>query len=154
MSTTLEAASPSANTSGAKSVTAYLNFDGRCEEALEFYKTAVGATVTSVMRFSQSPGGPPGAPTPPPDKIMHSSFEVGETTVMATDAECAGKEEFHGTSLALTATDDDAAQRMFNALSADGKIEMPMSETFFASRFGMCYDKFGVRWMIISGARE
>lgn len=131
-------------------VNPYLNFNGRAEEALEFYSQAVGAKIGMVMRFAQLP---PGVPTmgslPPPEKIMHASFRVGDTVVFASDGECSARGEFKGVTLSLSVETDADGERLFDALAEGGKITMPMSETFFASRFGMLADKFGVPWMVI-----
>jgi len=128
----------------------YLFFGGRCEEALEFYKTALHAKVGAVMRFNESPDPtPPGMLAPGFEtKIMHCSFQVGGTTVMASDG-CDAKCSFVGFKLALTVPTEADADRVFNALAADGKIEMPLVKTFWSPRFGMVADKFGVEWMVM-----
>ncbi len=134
----------------------YLSFEGRCEEALEFYKKAVGAQVDVMMRFKEAPadGGMCGdgcaGPMPPADKIMHSSFKVGGSVIMATDGMTSGKMDFKGISLALTTKDDAEARRMFDALSDGGAVMQPLMKTFFASSFGMVADKFGVCWMVVT----
>lgn len=130
-------------------VNPYLNFSGRTEEALDFYKKAVGAKVGMLMRFKDAPPGQGMGSASPPDKIMHASFKVGDTVVMASDAECSGKAEFKGITLSLSARTTGQGEKLFDALSAGGKVMMPMSETFFAKRFGMLADKFGVSWMVI-----
>jgi PhnB protein len=128
----------------------YLNFDGRCEEALEFYSGALGAEVTMLMRYKDSPE--PAAPgTCPPgsaDKIMHVSFRIGSTTLMASDCHCAGRPNFQGISLALTPPDGARAERAFAALADGGTVQMPLTKTFFSSHFGVVTDRFGVCWMI------
>jgi len=132
----------------------YLFFDGRCEEALEFYKKAVGAEVGMVMRFKESPEQPSGdgcGSGGNADKIMHSAFKIGDTTIMASDGMCTGKPEFKGVSLAITAKDDAEAQRLFKALSEGGTVQQPLIKTFFSSSFGMIADKFGVGWMVTVG---
>ena len=128
----------------------YLFFDGRCEEALEFYKKAVGAKVEMMMRNKESPEPPPPGMKPPPEKIMHASFHIGDTRVLASDGMCGGAPKFQGFSLALDAKDDAEAKRLFNALSDGGKVQMPLTPTFFASSFGMLTDRFGVGWMVIA----
>ena len=128
----------------------YLFFDGRCEEAVEFYRSAIGAEVTMLMRFKDSPEPhepgmvPPGAE----EKVMHVSFRIGETTVLASDGRCAGQASFQGFALSLTVLDDAEAERVFAALADGGQVQMPLTKTFFASRFGMIADRFGVSWMI------
>jgi PhnB protein len=130
----------------------YLFFDGRCDEAIEFYKSNLGATVEMVMRFKDAPDQSRISPSSK-DKVMHASFKIGETTVMASDGNNTGKPEFKGFSLAVTAKDDADAERIFKALGEGGQVRMPMEKTFFASRFGMLADKFGVGWMIMSPAK-
>jgi PhnB protein len=127
----------------------YVFFDGRCEEALEFYRGALGAEVTALMRFKECPE-PGMAPQDSGEKVMHASFRVGETTVLASDGRCTGKPGFEGISLALTVSDDAEAKRMFTALSDGGQVQMPLEKTFFASSFGVVADRFGVSWMIVT----
>jgi PhnB protein len=127
-------------------VETYLFFEGRCEEALEFYRRALGAEVTALMRYRESPD--PG--TIPPgfeDKVMHANFRIGDTTIMASD-DCQGHPTFQGFALTLALTDKAEAQRLFNALSEGGEVKMPLSETFWSPQFGMVADRFGVLWMI------
>jgi PhnB protein len=126
----------------------YLFFDGRCEEALEFYRKALGAEVTMLMRFKESPDpamSPPGAG----EKVMHAAFRIGEATLMASDGRCAGKLKFDGFSLSLTARSEVEADRLFDALADGGEVQMPLAKTFYSPRFGMVADRFGVSWMII-----
>ena len=129
----------------------YLFFYGRCEEALDFYKSALGAKVEVMMRFKDSPEPPqPGMCKPgSEDKIMHASFRVGDTTLMASDGRCEGKPSFQGISLSVTAKDDGEAERFFTALGTGGQEQMPLTKTFFSSRFGIVADRFGVSWMIV-----
>jgi PhnB protein len=132
----------------------YLSFEGRAEEAIEFYKKAVGAKVTMLMRNKESPEAPPPGMLPPNsgDKIMHSSMTIGDSVVMATDGMVSGKPKFDGISLSLTAKDDAEAKKYFNNLADGGEVSMPLNKTFFASSFGMLKDKFGVHWMVIGGS--
>jgi PhnB protein len=129
----------------------YLFFDGRCEEAIEFYRKALGAEVTMLMRFKDSPEPHPPGMCPPgtDDKIMHASLRIGDTTVMASDGQCQGKPSFQGFSLTLNAPDEAEADRLFASLADGGQVQMPLAKTFFSSRFGMVADRFGVSWMII-----
>lgn len=129
----------------------YLFFDGRCEEAAEFYRTTLGAEVAMRMRFKDGPQPhPPGMISPgAEDKIMHMQLRIGDTTVMASDGRCLGKPEFQGFALSLNAADDAEAERLFAALGEGGQVQMPMSKTFFSSRFGMVADQFGVSWMVL-----
>jgi PhnB protein len=125
----------------------YLFFDGKCEEALEFYRRAIGAEVTALLRWKDSPDPQmaiPGAA----DKVMHARIRIGDTMVMASDGRCQGKPEFQGFALSLTAADIAEADRLFAALGEGGEVQMPLSETFFSPRFGMVADRFGVSWMI------
>ena len=127
-----------------------LFFDGRCEEAVEFYRSALGAEVTMLMHFKDSPVPPePGMLAPGhEDKVMHMRFRIGETTVLASDGRCTGQPHFQGFSLSLTAPSDAEVERLFAALADGGQIQMPLTKTFFSSRFGMVADRFGISWMI------
>src|SRR3569623_2827493 len=129
----------------------YLFFNGRSEEAVELFRSALGAVVTMLMRFKDSPAPqPPGAVPPGSEiKVLHVSFRIGDTTVMASDGQCQGQPNFQGSALALTAADGAEAERLFNALAAGGQVQMPLSQTFFSPRFCMVSDRFGVWWMII-----
>ena len=128
----------------------YLFFGGRCEEAIAFYKAALGAVVERVMLFKDSP-----QPTPPgmlapgfENKVMHSSFRIGSTTIMASDG-CAEGSNFAGFSLSLAVPTESEADRAFAALADGGKITMPIGKTFWSPRYGMVTDRFGVAWMVI-----
>jgi PhnB protein len=135
-------------------VQSYLFFDGRCEEAIEFYKKALGAKVEMLMRFKDSPEPaqpgmvPPGAE----NKVMHSSFRIGDTVVMASDGRCLGKPSFQGFSLSITVPNEAEAKRVFAALGDGGQVQMPLAKTFFSPQFGMVADRFGVSWMVIVAA--
>jgi PhnB protein len=130
----------------------YLNFDGRCEEAIEFYRRALGAEVEMLMRFKENPEPPaPGCATPGTEnKVMHASLRIGESTVMMSDGRCAGKTAFQGINLSLTVPSEAEATGFFKALSEGGQVEMPLEKTFFSPAFGMVKDKFGVLWMIMT----
>ncbi len=132
-------------------VQAYLFFDGRCEEAIEFYKTALGAKVEMLMHFKDNPEPPQAGASPPApaDKVMHASLRIGDTAVMASDGRCLGKPAFQGFALTITAQSEAEADRLFAALSEGGQVQMPLTKTFFSPRFGMVADRFGVGWMII-----
>lgn len=125
----------------------YLSFEGRCEEALEFYKKAVGAEVTMLMRFGEAPDRSMMSPGSE-NKVMHAAAKIGDLVVMFSDANNTGKPNFQGISLAITANDDADAKRVFDALAAGGQVRLPLTKTFFASSFGMLADKFGVGWMV------
>jgi PhnB protein len=126
----------------------YLFFDGRCDEALDFYKKAVGATPKMLMRFKDSPDQSMVTPQSK-DKVMHAAVDIGDTTVLMSDGHCAGKMEFKGFSLAYSARNEAEADKVFGALSDGGQVTMPLAKTFFSPRFGMLTDKFGVGWMIL-----
>jgi PhnB protein len=129
-------------------VQSYLVFDGRCDEALDFYKKAIGADVKMLMRWKDSPDKTmcsPGAE----DKVMHAEFQIGETTIMASDGRNTGHPKFDGFALSIAAKDEADADTMFAALVDGGQVTMPMAKTFFSPRFGMLADKFGVQWMIL-----
>jgi PhnB protein len=131
-------------------LTPYLFFNGRCEEAIEFYKTALGAKVEMLMRFKENPEPPRGDCKPPDgDKIMHASITFGGVTIMASDGMNDGKPEFKGCSLSLTVKDEPEAKRTFDALAPGGQVLQPLTKTFFSPSFGMVQDKFGVGWMIM-----
>ena len=127
----------------------YLFFEGRCEEAIEFYRRALGAEVKMLMRFKDNPTPqehalPPGAG----DKIMHASLRIGDTMLLVSDGRCLGRSVFQGFALSLTVANDAEAERAFNSLADGGQVQMPLTKTFFSSRFGMVTDRFGVSWMV------
>ena len=129
-------------------VQAYISFGGRCEEALEFYKKSIGAEVTSLLRWKESPDA---AMNPPPgfeEKIMNAAFRIGETQLMADDGMGAKEAEFKGMTLVIEVADDAEAKRVFMALGEGGNVQMPLMKTFWTSSFGMLTDKFGVPWMV------
>jgi PhnB protein len=128
----------------------YLFFNGGCEKAVEFYRKALGAEVEAMVRFKDSPEPPPPGMIPPgfENKIMHASFRIGQTTVMASDGCSVDKAHFEGFSLSLSVPSEAEAERAFAALADGGQVQMPLTKTFFSSRFGMVTDRFGVSWMI------
>ncbi|WP_250493192.1 VOC family protein [Caballeronia sp. GAWG1-1] len=143
----------------------YLFFEGRCEEAITFYRESLGAQVLMMMRFRDNPdagksgggnqaasgcGMPPGSE----DKVMHVAFTVGQSMLMASDGMCSGKPNFQGVSLSISTEDEQEAEKFFHALSDGGQVQMPLTQTFFAKRFGMVQDKFGVSWMVVGGAEN
>ncbi|HEX9074045.1 MAG TPA: VOC family protein [Pseudolabrys sp.] len=129
-------------------VQSYLFFDGRCEEAIAFYKKALGAEVDMLMRWKDSPDKSM-CSLGNENKVMHASLKIGETRVMVSDGRNTGNPEFKGFALSVNAKDEADADRLFNSLSTDGKVMMPLGKTFFSPRFGMATDKFGVNWMVI-----
>ena len=135
----------------AQQIQPYLFFDGRCEEALEFYKTALGAKVEMMMRFKDNPDPQPGMCAPGSEnKVMHAQFKVGDTRVLASDGRCTGKPNFEGISLSLHAKNEAEAKRLYGALADGGQVQMPLAKTFFSPSFGMLADRFGVNWMVIA----
>lgn len=126
----------------------YLFFGGQCEEALEFYRTALGAEVQMLMRYRESPEPHPSLPSCFGDKVMHASVRIGETTVMASDGMCDGKPNFEGFSLSVVVPDEAEAARVFAALAEGGLVTMPLEKTFWSPKFGMLSDRFGVGWMV------
>ena len=127
----------------------YLFFDGRCEEAITFYREVLGAQLDMLMRFKDSPEPPADACAPgSEDKVMHASFRIGESVLMASDGQAGGQPEFKGFSLSLNLDNDAEARRVFAALSQGGNVIMPLDKTFFAEAFGMVADRFGVSWMV------
>lgn len=129
-------------------VQAYLSFGGRCEEALEFYKKSVGAEVTALMRWKESPDAAMKPPAGFEEKVMHANFRVGETDLMADDGLSEKPAEFKGVTLAIEAADDAEARRVFSALGEGGQVTMPLMKTFWTSSFGMLTDKFNVPWIV------
>ncbi|MCD6075807.1 MAG: 3-demethylubiquinone-9 3-methyltransferase [Rhodospirillales bacterium] len=130
----------------------YLFFNGRCDEAIDFYGRTLGATVTELMRFKESKETMESGYVPADfaDKVMHSSIRIGEQEIMASDGMTKEKQNFQGVSLTISVDNDAEADRVFTALGDGGQVQMPMDKTFFASRFGMVADRFGVSWMVMS----
>jgi PhnB protein len=129
----------------------YLFFNGRCEEALEFYRKALGAKVEMLMRYKEAPESPPPGMLPPgsENKVMHAAVRIGEAVLLASDGHCSGSPSFEGFSLTLNARDEAEAKRFFAALCEGGNVTMPLGKTFFSPAFGMASDRFGVAWMVI-----
>jgi len=126
----------------------YLFFDGKCDEALEFYKKAVGAEPKMLMRFKNAPDQSmitPGAE----EKVMHAQVQIGDTVVLMSDGRCLGKPNFQGFALTISAKTEAEADKLFGALGEGGQVTMPLAKTFFSPRFGMLTDKFGVGWMVL-----
>jgi PhnB protein len=126
----------------------YIYFDGRCDEAIDFYREALGAEVSMLVRFKNAPDPSmirPGTE----EKVMHANLRIGDKTVLVSDGRCTGQPSFQGFSLAITAADETEADRVFTALSKGGTVTMPMAKTFFSPRFGMLTDQFGVGWIVL-----
>ena len=128
-------------------VQSYLYMDGRADEAIEFYKKTLGATVNMRLLFKDNPDHTcaPGSE----NKVMHADISIGETRVLISDGHNKGQPNFQGFGLALTAKTVAEADRIFQGLAAGGNVTMPQTKTFFSPRFGMLADKFGVTWMIL-----
>lgn len=128
----------------------YLFFDGRCEEALMFYREVLGAEITMLMRFGESPDPAPPGTLPPgaQNKIMHAALHVGDSVILASDGHCGGEPSFAGMSLSLTLASQNQAEQVFEALSREGEVTLQLGKTFFSPSFGMLRDRFGVAWMV------
>jgi PhnB protein len=137
-------------------VQSYLSFNGRCEEAIEFYKKALGAELTMLMRWNESPDPPPPGMLASgfEKKVMHSSFRIGDTELMASDGDGKSPMKFDGISLTIGGVDAKEAERRFNALAEGGNVKMPLMKTFWSSAFGAVVDKFGVEWMVSADPEE
>jgi len=131
----------------------YLFFEGRTEEALEFYKSKLGAKIEAVIRYKENPE-PKYNPPNSDNKVMHALFRIGDSKVMASDGNCTGKPSFQGFSLTFNARDEADAKQRFNALAEGGQVNLPLSETFFAKSFGMVADRFGLNWMVMAGPKN
>lgn len=127
----------------------YLFFGGRCEEALAFYSAALGATVSFMSRYSDSPDAiPPGMLAPGfEDKVMHATFHIAGNTLMASDG-CDSNSSFSGFKLSIALPTEAETARAFSALAEGGSVQMPLSKTFWSPCFGMLTDRFGLSWMI------
>jgi PhnB protein len=134
----------------------YLMFEGRCEDAINYYRRTFGAELIALMRYKESPEPhqPGMIPEGSENKVMHSSFRIGDSVIMASDGMCSGKPNFAGISLVLNVATDADAERLFAAVADGGTVQMPIGETFFATRFGMVADRFGVSWMIIGAVKQ
>jgi PhnB protein len=145
-------ATPSNPKESTMQVRAYLSFQGRTEEALNFYVKALDAQITALMRFGDNKEACESGMVPlgSENKVMHSELKIGQSLVMASDAECNGNARFEGISLTLLGKTDAETTRLFNALADGGKVTMPLSPTFFTSQFGTLVDRFGVSWMVLT----
>jgi PhnB protein len=130
----------------------YLNFNGRCDEALEFYRRALGAEVVTLMRFKDSPDPQMRAmaKSGTENKIIHASFRVGDTELMCSDGQCHESKKFDGISLSISVPDVATAEKLFTALADGGQVQMPVTKTFFSPGFGMVTDRFEVSWMLVT----
>ncbi|MCK9988747.1 MAG: PhnB protein [Azoarcus sp.] len=134
----------------------YLFFDGRCDEAIAFYREVLGAEVTMLMRFRESPDPPPPGTLPPgfEEKVMHANLSFGDTQVMVSDGPCTGQPGFQGFALTASLSDVGEVERVFGALAEGGQVQMPLEKTFWSPRFGMLTDRFGVSWMVMAMPEE
>jgi PhnB protein len=129
----------------------YLFFEGRADEAFAFYQRVLGAEVTMLMRYRESPEPPQEqcqGSAYSPDKVMHANVRIGDSTVMASDGLCSGKPSFTGFALSLPLRDEREARRVFTAFAEGGEVRMPLGKTFWSPCFGMVVDRFGVLWMV------
>ncbi|MBB3014792.1 VOC family protein [Cupriavidus taiwanensis] len=136
----------------------YLFFEGRCDEAVEFYKQTLGAKVNARMTFADNPdagkggeGCQPGAGAQ--DKVMHLEFQVGDSIILASDGQCSNQPAFQGFGLAITFPDKAGVEKAFNGLKEGGQVLMPLDKTFFADQFGMVADRFGIMWMLLTAPK-
>jgi PhnB protein len=132
----------------------YLFFNGRAEEALDFYKQALDAKPVMLMRFKENPGGEKVNPPGSSEKVMHMAFNVGDTMVLASDGMKYDGTNFQGFALAITVDSVEKAKKMEAALKQGGSQGMPPGETFFAKYFAMVTDKFGVQWMLLAEPKQ
>jgi PhnB protein len=133
------------------SLNPYVCFEGRSEEAIKFYSEAIGAVPLMVMHFKDAPPEAKAqmcGPAVTENMVMHASLRIGSAVLMLSDGRCTGQLKFDGFSLSLTASNPAEAEQAFKALSAGGKVEMPLAKTFFSPAFGVVADKFGVKWMV------
>jgi len=128
----------------------YVFFEGRCEEALSFYRRAIDAETIQLKRYREAPQRNPDLPPGSDDKIMHAAFRVGDSVVLCSDGMCSGTAQFVGFSLTIEADDPPQAERLFAALADGGRVQQPLIETFFSPRFGMLVDRFGLGWIMVA----
>ena len=128
-----------------------LNFYGRTEEAVQFYCRTIEAEILFLMRFRDRPGASR-MKLGLEEKIFHATFRIGSTVIMASDCGCehsSTEAKFEGFSFALRVETQEKAERFFAALSEGGRIQMPLQETFFATRYGIVIDRFGISWKVM-----
>ena len=130
-------------------ITPYLFFNGRCDEAIEFYKAALDAEIEYIMRFDESPEPLPDGTLPPnfDKKIMHATITVRGVKLMVSDG-CAEELEFLGFRLAISEPTEEQARATFRALAESGTVDIPIGPTFWSPCYGMVTDKFGMPWMV------
>ena len=133
-----------------------LNFYGRTEEALLFYGKTIDAETLFLMRFRDCPDPSPSRPGLE-EKIFHATFRIGSTEIRASDCGCEKpptRTTFAGFSLLLGVEIPQEAEHFFSALSDDGQIQIPLQETFFAERYGIVVDRFGISWKIVVSTKS
>ena len=126
-----------------------LNFGGNCEEAFRFYEKLLGGRITFMMKVKDLPEGIPGPPDSSPEAVIHANMEIAGSQLIANDVPPSIFQPMRSSYLYVEADSPDDADRIFDALAAGGKIGMPKSETFFATRFGQVRDRFGTLWTIL-----
>lgn len=129
----------------------YVFFEGRAEEAAQFYGEVLGAKVEMLMRYAEAPDPPPEGMIPKGSerKVMHMALRIGDSMLLGSDGMCSGKPQFQGFSLSVTVPNEAEADRVFARMAEGGQVQMPLGKTFFSPRFGMVADRFGVGWMVI-----
>lgn len=127
----------------------YLFLEGRCDEAIAFYRHALDAELLMLMRYGDSPDPHACGPVDPA-KVMHAALRVGDTMLLLSDGLAGGAPRFEGIALSLAIDDDAGARRCFDALADGGSVTSPLAATFFARSFGMLTDRFGVSWMVLT----
>lgn len=130
----------------------YVHFDGHCEDAIRFYRDALGAEVATLVRRSEDPVGRTADEMTDRDPVLHVSLRIGEAILSGTDTPGRAGSGWLGGSVALPAPSDAEAERLFARLAEGGQVTMPLTTTFFASRIGMVTDRFGVPWTVVSDA--
>lgn len=127
-----------------------LTFNGQCEAAFKFYEKCLGGKSQVMMTWGDSPMADQ-VSSEMRDKIIHTSLIVGESTLLGGDAPPDSYKEPTGFAVTIGIDDPAEAERLFNALAENGTIQMPLEETFWAARFGMVIDRFGIPWMVNCG---
>lgn len=140
-------------------IDAYLNFDGNCAEAMRFYEKTLGGKLEMMMKLSESPDpamcAPADAPPEVANRILHASLLVGQHRLLASDT-MPGQpyEGMKGFGLALSFPTVDEARKVFDAFATGGRVDMPLSPTFWAEAFGSVVDRFGTCWLVNGGPKQ
>ena len=122
-----------------------LNFGGNCAEAFRFYEKHLGGAISMMMTQSQMPNPPAGAG----DAVIHARMDIGDTVLIGNDVPETHFKKMRSVYLYLAVDSTDEAERVYKLLATDGEVFMPLEETFYATRFAMLRDRFGVSWSII-----